>query len=114
MKQAKVPVDGDETEPQVCVIEVHSATLIAEGLKGFSVSKVKEPVGALLHSRRLSLQLGGTVGDIESMPFVEAFRQFQFKVKRENFCNIHVSLIPQVGPLHASPITLFYQEPLLT
>uniref|UniRef100_A0A4W6C5F2 CTP synthase n=1 Tax=Lates calcarifer TaxID=8187 RepID=A0A4W6C5F2_LATCA len=26
---------------------------------------------------------------IESMPFIEAFRQFQFKVKRENFCNIH-------------------------
>lgn len=44
----------------------------------------------------LLLQLGGTVGDIESMPFIEAFRQFQFKVKRENFCNIHVSLIPQV------------------
>ncbi len=42
------------------------------------------------------LQLGGTVGDIESMPFIEAFRQFQFKVKRENFCNIHVSLVPQV------------------
>uniref|UniRef100_A0AAQ4PKV7 CTP synthase n=1 Tax=Gasterosteus aculeatus aculeatus TaxID=481459 RepID=A0AAQ4PKV7_GASAC len=41
------------------------------------------------------IELGGTVGDIESMPFVEAFRQFQFKVKRENFCNIHVSLIPQ-------------------
>lgn len=37
------------------------------------------------------------MGDIESMPFIEAFRQFQFKVKRENFCNIHVSLIPQVG-----------------
>ena len=30
------------------------------------------------------------------MPFIEAFRQFQFKVKRENFCNIHVSLVPQV------------------
>lgn len=43
------------------------------------------------------VQLGGTVGDIESMPFIEAFRQFQFKVRRENFCNIHVSLIPQVG-----------------
>uniref|UniRef100_A0A671T0V1 CTP synthase n=1 Tax=Sinocyclocheilus anshuiensis TaxID=1608454 RepID=A0A671T0V1_9TELE len=38
---------------------------------------------------------GGTVGDIESMPFIEAFRQFQFKVKRDNFCNIHVSLVPQ-------------------
>lgn len=44
----------------------------------------------------LCQQLGGTVGDIESMPFIEAFRQFQFKVKKENFCNIHVSLIPQV------------------
>uniref|UniRef100_Q5XHA8-2 Isoform 2 of CTP synthase 1-A n=1 Tax=Xenopus laevis TaxID=8355 RepID=Q5XHA8-2 len=41
------------------------------------------------------IELGGTVGDIESMPFVEAFRQFQFKVRRENFCNIHVSLVPQ-------------------
>ncbi|KAJ3598545.1 hypothetical protein NHX12_002054 [Muraenolepis orangiensis] len=39
--------------------------------------------------------LGGTVGDIESMPFIEAFRQFQFKVKKDNFCNIHVSLVPQ-------------------
>uniref|UniRef100_A0AAR2K178 CTP synthase n=1 Tax=Pygocentrus nattereri TaxID=42514 RepID=A0AAR2K178_PYGNA len=60
MRQAKVSVDDDGVEPQVCVIE-----------------------------------LGGTVGDIESMPFIEAFRQFQFKVKRENFCNIHVSLVPQ-------------------
>lgn len=43
----------------------------------------------------MCLQLGGTVGDIESMAFIEAFRQFQFRVKRENFCNIHVSLVPQ-------------------
>ena len=43
------------------------------------------------------LQLGGTIGDIEGMPFVEAFRQFQFRVRPENFCNIHVSLIPQVS-----------------
>lgn len=28
------------------------------------------------------------------MPFIEAFRQFQFRAKRENFCNVHVSLIP--------------------
>jgi len=41
------------------------------------------------------IELGGTVGDIEGMPFIEAFRQFQFKVKRENFCNIHVSLVPK-------------------
>lgn len=41
------------------------------------------------------VELGGTIGDIEGMPFVEAFRQFQFKVKRENFCCAHVSLVPQ-------------------
>lgn len=42
----------------------------------------------------LLLQLGGTVGDIESMAFIEAFRQLEFRVKRENFCNVHVSLVP--------------------
>ncbi|KAF7271914.1 CTP synthase [Rhynchophorus ferrugineus] len=41
------------------------------------------------------IELGGIVGDIESMAFVEAFRQFQFRVKRENFCVAHVSLVPQ-------------------
>ncbi|XP_069492900.1 CTP synthase 2 isoform X2 [Ambystoma mexicanum] len=60
IKQAKVPVDRDTKEPQICVIE-----------------------------------LGGTIGDIEGMAFVEAFRQFQFRVKKDNFCNIHVSLVPQ-------------------
>ena len=30
------------------------------------------------------------------MPFIEAFRQFQFKIGLQNFCNIHVSLVPQV------------------
>lgn len=40
--------------------------------------------------------MGGTIGDIEGMPFVEGFRQFQFKVGMQNFCNVHVSLVPQV------------------
>ena len=44
----------------------------------------------------LSFQLGGTVGDIEGMPYIEAFRQFQFRVGRDNFCVVHVSLIPEV------------------
>ena len=42
-------------------------------------------------------ELGGTVGDIESMPFIEALRQFQFRVGPENFCLVHVSLVPVVG-----------------
>lgn len=40
------------------------------------------------------IELGGTVGDIESAPFVEALRQFQFRVGPENFALIHVSLVP--------------------
>ena len=43
------------------------------------------------------IELGGTVGDIESMPFLEAMRQFQFKVGKGNFCLVHVSLVPQLG-----------------
>ncbi|KND05063.1 CTP synthase [Spizellomyces punctatus DAOM BR117] len=43
------------------------------------------------------VELGGTVGDIESAPFIEAMRQFQFRVGHDNFCLIHVSLIPVVG-----------------
>ncbi|SMN20859.1 similar to Saccharomyces cerevisiae YBL039C URA7 Major CTP synthase isozyme (see also URA8) [Maudiozyma saulgeensis] len=42
------------------------------------------------------IELGGTVGDIESAPFVEALRQFQFKVGKENFALIHVSLVPVI------------------
>lgn len=42
------------------------------------------------------IELGGTVGDIESAPFVEALRQFQFKVGINNFALIHVSLVPVI------------------
>ncbi|KAG7195406.1 CTP synthase ura7 [Scheffersomyces spartinae] len=42
------------------------------------------------------IELGGTVGDIESAPFVEALRQFQFRVGQDNFALIHVSLVPVI------------------
>lgn len=41
------------------------------------------------------IELGGTIGDIESMPFVEAFRQFTRRVGSQNFCCVHVSLVPK-------------------
>jgi len=43
------------------------------------------------------IEVGGTVGDIESMIFLEALRQFQFRVGRENFCLCFVSLVPVMG-----------------
>ena len=45
------------------------------------------------------IELGGTVGDIESAPFIEALRQFQFRVGRDNICFVHVSLVPVMGPV---------------
>ncbi|ELK12916.1 CTP synthase 2 [Pteropus alecto] len=56
------------------------------------------------------IELGGTIGDIEGMPFVEAFRQFQFKAKKENFCNIHVSLVPQIVCRSSTPIEMAVKE----
>ena len=64
---AKLPTDGTNLEPEVCIIE-----------------------------------LGGTIGDIESMPFVEAFRQFEFNIGKENFMNLHVSLVPTPGSGNSS------------
>lgn len=43
------------------------------------------------------IELGGTVGDIESAPFVEALRQFCIRVGDANICNVHVSLVPVIG-----------------
>ncbi len=40
------------------------------------------------------IEIGGTVGDIESQPFLESIRQFQHEVGRENAILIHVTLIP--------------------
>ena len=43
-------------------------------------------------------EIGGTVGDIESQPFLEAARQVRHDVGRENVFFIHVSLVPFIGP----------------
>jgi CTP synthase len=43
-------------------------------------------------------EVGGTVGDIESLPFLEAMRQFMFKLGRTNAMSIHVTLVPYIAP----------------
>jgi CTP synthase len=43
------------------------------------------------------IEVGGTVGDIESSVFLEALRQFQFRVGHDNFCLTFVSLVPLLG-----------------
>jgi len=43
------------------------------------------------------VEIGGTVGDIESLPFLEAIRQFRFEEGRQNTLYLHVTLVPQLG-----------------
>ena len=68
-----------------------------EQVAGQPVDGKKEPADVCL------IELGGTVGDIESMVFMEALRQFQFRVGRENICFIHVSLVPTLSEQKTKP-----------
>ncbi|MEW6001052.1 MAG: CTP synthase [Nitrospirota bacterium] len=52
------------------------------------------------------VEIGGTIGDIESLPFLEAIRQFRYDVGRENVLYVHLTLIPYVksaGELKTKP-----------
>ncbi len=51
-------------------------------------------------------EIGGTVGDIEGLPFIEAVRQLRNELGRESFCSVHVTLVPYVsaaGELKTKP-----------
>ena len=59
------------------------------------------------------IEVGGTVGDIESQPFIEAIRQFQHEVGHENVINIHVTLIPYLnasGEMKTKPTQMSVKE----
>lgn len=52
------------------------------------------------------VEIGGTIGDIESLPFLEAIRQFRFDIGRENVLYIHLTLLPYIeasGELKTKP-----------
>ena len=51
-------------------------------------------------------EIGGTVGDIESLPFLEAIRQFRFDIKSKNILYVHLTLVPFIktsGELKTKP-----------
>ncbi len=43
------------------------------------------------------VEIGGTVGDIESLPFLEAIRQMRHEVGRDNAIFVHVTLVPWIA-----------------
>ncbi|MEL7597627.1 MAG: CTP synthase, partial [Clostridiaceae bacterium] len=63
-------------------------------------NELKERVYRVAKERDIDVvitEIGGTVGDIESLPFLEAIRQIKYEVGRENVCFIHLTLIPYLG-----------------
>ena len=63
--------------------------------------EIKSRIRSLAESETADLvvvEVGGTVGDIESLPFLEAIRQLRNEVGRENCAFVHVSLMPFIGP----------------
>ena len=59
------------------------------------------------------IEVGGTVGDIESQPFLESIRQFQHDVGHENAILIHVTLIPYLkasGEMKTKPTQASVKE----
>lgn len=72
----------------------HATDMVQSWIKAVSRKTVD---GSGLEPDVCLIEVGGTVGDIESMVFLEALRQFQFTVGRENILFLHVSLVPVLG-----------------
>ncbi|HSN10831.1 MAG TPA: CTP synthase [Propionibacteriaceae bacterium] len=65
---------------------------ITNEIKDEMLAMAKPGVDVVIH------EIGGTVGDIESLPFLEAARQVRRDIGRENVFFLHVSLVPYIGP----------------
>ena len=57
-------------------------------------------VGQKTDAQVVMVEVGGTVGDIEGQPFLEAIRQLRGEVGRENVLYVHVTLLPYLGSTH--------------
>jgi CTP synthase len=72
---------------------------------GGTVQVIPHITDEIKHSVRLAaknvdiviVEIGGTIGDIESLPFLEAIRQFRADAGKENTLYIHVTLVPYIG-----------------
>lgn len=64
-------------------------------------NEIKDRITSLAKEQEADVviaEIGGTVGDIESLPFLEAIRQMETDAGRENTLFVHVTLVPTVGP----------------
>lgn len=63
-------------------------------------NEIKRSIGLVpktTHAEIVIVEVGGTVGDIESLPFLEALRQMRMDIGRENTLYVHVTWLPRIG-----------------
>lgn len=65
----------------VCFVFFLVVPHITDAIQEWVERVAQQPVNGTIKPEVCVVELGGTIGDIEGMPFVEAFRQFQFRVK---------------------------------
>jgi CTP synthase len=82
---------GDYLGDTVQVIP-HITNEIKDRIRAMGTNPDGEPVDVVI------TEIGGTVGDIESLPFLEAARQVRHDIGRDNCFFLHVSLVPWIGP----------------
>jgi CTP synthase len=82
---------GDYLGDTVQVIP-HITNEIKDRIRAMALDTDGKPVDVVI------TEVGGTVGDIESLPFLEATRQVRHDVGRDNCFFLHVSLVPYIGP----------------
>jgi len=82
---------GDYLGDTVQVIP-HITNEIKERIRAMATAGEGEPADVVI------TEIGGTVGDIESLPFLEAARQVRHDIGRDNCFFLHVSLVPYIGP----------------
>src|ERR687883_584330 len=75
--------------------------VVLQKLDPYINDEIKERIRALAEAEQADVQIveiGGTVGDIESLPFLEAVRQLRNEIGRDRCAFVHVSLMPFIGP----------------
>ena len=75
----------------------HITNEIKERIRAMADPDVGDPVGGTVPDVVIT-EIGGTVGDIESLPFLEAARQVRHDLGREHVFFLHVSLVPYLAP----------------
>ncbi|XP_038987139.1 CTP synthase-like isoform X4 [Phoenix dactylifera] len=87
----KLTCDNNITTGKIYQVVPHITDAIQEWIEHVAVIPVDGKEGP---ADVCVIELGGTIGDIESMPFIEALGQFSYRVGPGNFCLVHVSLVP--------------------